>query len=54
MALLLHTFVAGQPHRAKYVARALRTIVDTAEVWVCTSDELAEHYATTVISALTG
>jgi allantoinase len=54
MALPLHTFVAGQPHRAKYVARALRTIVDTSEVWVCTSDELAEHYATTVISALTG
>lgn len=48
MALPLHTFVAGQPHRVKHVARVLRTIVDTPEVWVCTSDELAEHYATTI------
>ncbi len=45
MALPLHTFVMGQPHRTKYLARVLRAIVGTPEVWVCTSDELAAHCA---------
>jgi peptidoglycan/xylan/chitin deacetylase (PgdA/CDA1 family) len=44
MALPLHTFIVGQPHRTKYLARALREITSTPEVWVCTSDDLAEHY----------
>jgi peptidoglycan/xylan/chitin deacetylase (PgdA/CDA1 family) len=46
MALPLHTFVMGQPHRTKYLARVLRTIASTPEVWLCTSDDLAEHYRT--------
>ncbi|MGW0802585.1 polysaccharide deacetylase family protein [Nonomuraea sp. NPDC002799] len=44
MALPLHTFIMGQPHRAKYLARILKTITSTPEVWVCTSDDIAEHY----------
>ena len=44
MALPLHTFIIGQPFRAKYLARMLRTITSTPEVWVCTSDDIAEHY----------
>jgi peptidoglycan/xylan/chitin deacetylase (PgdA/CDA1 family) len=51
MALPLHTFITGQPHRAKYLARALRTIVNTPEVWVCTSDELAQYYADHVLTS---
>ncbi|WP_433280713.1 polysaccharide deacetylase family protein [Pseudonocardia xinjiangensis] len=47
MALPLHTFVVGQPHRAKYLARVLRTICSSPEVWVCTSDDIAEHYLAT-------
>jgi allantoinase len=44
MALPLHTFIVGQPHLTKYLARVLRTIVSTPEVWLCTSDDIAEHY----------
>lgn len=44
MALPLHTFITGQPFRAKYLARILRTIASTPEVWLCTSDDIAEHY----------
>ncbi|OZM78109.1 polysaccharide deacetylase family protein [Pseudonocardia sp. MH-G8] len=45
MALPLHTFIMGQPLRTKYLARVLRAIVGTPEVWFCTSDELAAHCA---------
>jgi allantoinase len=44
MALPLHTFIVGQPYRFKYLARILRTICSTPEVWVCTSDDIARHY----------
>ena len=43
LALPLHTFIAGQPHRARYVRRVIREIVSTPEVWVCTSDDIAAH-----------
>ncbi|TNC29456.1 polysaccharide deacetylase family protein [Amycolatopsis alkalitolerans] len=45
LALPLHTFIVGQPFRAKYLARVLRAITSTPEVWVCTGDDIAEHYA---------
>ncbi|MGY4919941.1 polysaccharide deacetylase family protein [Streptomyces sp. 900116325] len=48
MALPLHTFVMGQPGRARILARVLRTITSTPEVWLCTSDDIARHYADTV------
>ena len=44
MALPLHTFVVGQPHLYKYLGRVLREICANDEVWVCTSDDIAEHY----------
>ncbi|MGP4014510.1 polysaccharide deacetylase family protein [Saccharopolyspora sp. 5N708] len=44
LALPLHTFIVGQPYRFKYLARVLRTIASTPEVWLCTSDDIAEHY----------
>jgi len=50
MALPLHTFVVGQPHRAKYLARVLRTIASTPEVWICTADDIADHYVASATS----
>jgi len=43
-ALPLHTFLVGQPYRAKALRRVLSEIAAVDEVWLCTSDELAEHY----------
>jgi peptidoglycan/xylan/chitin deacetylase (PgdA/CDA1 family) len=47
MALPLHTFIVGQPHRSKYLKRVLTTIASTPEVWMCTSDDIAEHFLAT-------
>ena len=44
MALPIHTYLVGQPARFKYLARILRTICSTEGVWVCTSDDIANHY----------
>ena len=44
MALPIHTYIAGQPARFKYLARILRRICSTDGVWVCTSDDIANHY----------
>jgi allantoinase len=44
MALALHPFVIGQPFRAKYLDQALDHITNHPDVWVTTSDEIAEHY----------
>ena len=45
MALALHPFVAGQPFRHRYVDEALAHIAHHPGVWLTTSDEIAEHYA---------
>ncbi|MEU5884747.1 polysaccharide deacetylase family protein [Spirillospora sp. NPDC047279] len=47
MALALHPFVIGQPHRHKYLDQALGYVADHPGVWLTTSDEIAEHYART-------
>ena len=47
MALPIHTFVVGQPHLSKYFARILREICSHDDVWLCTSDDIAEHYFAT-------
>ncbi len=44
MSLPLHTFVTGQPYLFKYLARVLREICAHDDVWVTTSDAIAEHY----------
>ncbi|MGC4941441.1 polysaccharide deacetylase family protein [Kribbella sp. DT2] len=46
MALALHPFVIGQPFRAKYLALALEYITAQPDVWLTTSDEIADHYRT--------
>jgi allantoinase len=45
MALCLHPFVSNQPHRQKYLGRALEYISRHHSVWLTTSDEIAAHYA---------
>jgi peptidoglycan/xylan/chitin deacetylase (PgdA/CDA1 family) len=47
MALALHPFVIGQPFRAKYLDLALEYIATQPDVWLTTSDAIADHYLTT-------
>jgi peptidoglycan/xylan/chitin deacetylase (PgdA/CDA1 family) len=44
MALALHPFVIGQPFRAKYLDLALEYIAAQPDVWLTTSNEIADHY----------
>lgn len=48
MALALHPFVIGQPFRAKYLDLALEYIASQPDVWVTTSNEIADHYRSTL------
>lgn len=48
MALALHPFVTGQPFRAKYLNEALAYLAVQPDIWLTTSDEIAEHYRRTV------
>jgi peptidoglycan/xylan/chitin deacetylase (PgdA/CDA1 family) len=44
MALCLHPFVSGQAFRYKYLLAALRYIAAKPEVWLTTSDDIADWY----------
>ncbi len=44
MAVAIHPFVIGQPFRAKYLARALDTILSRHDIWTPTTDEIADFY----------
>jgi hypothetical protein len=44
LALALHPFVIGQAFRAKYLDQALEFLTAQPDVWLTTSDEIAEHY----------
>ncbi|WP_089100259.1 polysaccharide deacetylase family protein [Streptomyces hyaluromycini] len=48
MALALHPFVIGQAFRAPYLSQALAYLAAQPDVWLTTSDEIAEHYRRTV------
>ncbi|GAB3987873.1 polysaccharide deacetylase family protein [Actinoallomurus acanthiterrae] len=48
MALALHPFVIGQAFRAKYLDQALAYLAAQPDVWLTTSDEIAEHYRNTM------
>jgi hypothetical protein len=45
MALCLHPFAAGQPFRHRYLDDALDLVANHPDVWLTTTDEIAEHYA---------
>ncbi len=47
MALPVHPFVLGQPARHRYLAEVLAEARSRRDVWITTSDAIAEHYVTT-------
>ena len=44
MCLALHPFVTGLPFRSKYLDQALAYITSHSDVWLPTSDEIAQWY----------
>jgi allantoinase len=44
MAIALHPFLIGHPHRAKHFEKALEHIVRHREVWLATGGEIADWY----------
>ncbi|WP_437931153.1 polysaccharide deacetylase family protein [Sorangium sp. So ce291] len=44
MAICLHPFLIGHPHRSKHLARALAHIASRREVWLTTGGEIADWY----------
>lgn len=44
MCVSLHPFVIGLPFRSKYLDKALAYITNHRDVWVTTSDEIADWY----------
>jgi peptidoglycan/xylan/chitin deacetylase (PgdA/CDA1 family) len=44
MCLALHPFIVNQPFRHKYLDKALDYIASHEQVWLATSDEIAEWY----------
>jgi allantoinase len=47
LALPIHPFIVNQPSRHRYLARVLEEIRSREEVWVTTSDAIADHYIAT-------
>ena len=45
MAICLHPFLTGHPHRAKYVDQALAHIASRQDVWLATGGEIIDWYA---------
>ena len=45
LAICLHPFLAGHPHRAKYLDQALAHIAARQEVWITTGSEIIDWYA---------
>jgi allantoinase len=47
LGLPIHPFIVNQPSRHKYLARVLEEVAARDEVWVTTSDDIAEHFLAT-------
>jgi peptidoglycan/xylan/chitin deacetylase (PgdA/CDA1 family) len=47
MAICLHPFLVGHPHRSRYLDRALAHIRARQEVWVTTGSEIVDWYRKT-------
>ncbi|MDA1095998.1 MAG: polysaccharide deacetylase family protein [Chloroflexi bacterium] len=45
MAIALHPFLVGIPHRSKYLEQALAYIASHKDVWFCTGDDIYNWYA---------
>ena len=44
MAISVHPFVMGQPHRARYLDQALAYVTGHPHVWLATGSEIADAY----------
>lgn len=44
MPICLHTFLVGQPFRAKHLGRAFKYIAEHSGVWLTTADEVNDWY----------
>ena len=44
MAICLHPFLVGYPHRSKYFAKALHHITSRQEVWVTRGADIIDWY----------
>jgi len=44
MAIALHPFLVGVPHRSRYLEQALAYIRRHSDVWFCTGDDIANWY----------
>jgi len=44
MAIALHPFLVGVPHRSKYLEKALSYVASHKDVWFCTADEIYNWY----------
>ena len=51
MAISLHPFLIGHPHRSKHFANALAHIVSRQEVWLATGSEIADWYKQNYLGA---
>ena len=50
MAIAVHPFVTGQPHRIIALDRALDYICSHSDVWLATGEEIVKHYQGTAFS----
>ena len=44
MAISMHSFIAGVPHRSKYLEQALEYVASHKDVWLCTADDIYNWY----------
>ena len=51
MAIALHPFLIGHPHRSKHFADALAHIASRQEVWLATGSEIADWYKESYLGA---
>ncbi len=54
MCLALHPFIINQPFRHKYLDKALEYIAGHEQVWLATSDEIADWYLANVYDRVAG
>jgi allantoinase len=51
MAISLHPFLIGHPHRSKYFANALAHVTSRQDVWLATGSEIADWYKKNYLEA---
>jgi allantoinase len=51
MAISLHPFLIGHPHRSKYFAQALAHVTSRQEVWLATGSEIVDWYKKNYLDA---